>query len=62
VNLTDLERKRLNKLRKIADQYYEDYNAHMANGVRLARISSKLFGPQGDFERFWRPIRERESK
>lgn len=59
MNLTDFERRRLKKLQDTANKYHEAREAHGVEGVRLARIANKLYG---DFDKFWSPIRDRESK
>lgn len=56
--LTELEKKRLNKLQEAANRYHEAREAHSVAGVRLARVADKVFS---DFEKFWTPIRKRES-
>lgn len=61
MNLTTAERKKLKTLRDEADQFYEDQNALKAEASRLNKIATKLFGPDGAFEKFWAPIRKRES-
>lgn len=59
MNLTDLQKRRLKKLQDAANEYQEAREAHGIEGVRIARMGNKVYA---DFEKFWAPIRKRESK
>lgn len=59
MKLTDLERKRLKKLQDAANEYQEARVAVNIEGHRVANMGTKVYA---DFEKFWAPIRARESK
>lgn len=60
MDLTDLEKKKLERLRKRADEYYLAYNRMQIEQGKMSKLHAELFGPNGAFEKFWAPIRKRE--
>lgn len=59
MKLTDLEKRRLKKLQDAANEYQVARAAVNIEGARVARMGNKVYA---DFEKFWAPIRKRESK
>lgn len=58
MKLTDFEKRRLKKLQDASNEYQEAREAQAIEGSRVAKMGNKVYA---DFEKFWAPIRKRES-